>query len=403
MKNLWRFTGNELKYIKEVLVSGEGSSTGGDLNARLEKEFAQKNNAKFGITLNSGTSTLHAALHAAGVGYGDEVIQPALTVICNAQVTLAVNAVPVFADIDPDTFNIDPDDIKRKITSRTKAIQVVPLYGLPCDYDPILKIADEHGLIVINDAAEALGATYKGRPIGSICPITSYSFENSKHISTGDGGIITADDKELALNVRIFAGLGSASIKAGDGKIRDAKDPRAKDKFQDPKYERCNSLGLNYRMPEVAAAIGLAQVERQDMFVNTRMRAAQLYDEVIKDCDWLVPQKVPEGYLNTYWTYVVKFERDDVSWYDFRHKYIDNGGDGIFAAWLLQYQEPLFATGAWKKMCPPLYNSIDFQKGTCPVAESIQPKLMQFVTNYQNDEEVMPQIEALKKTIEYFT
>ena len=126
MKNTWRFNGKETDYIKEVLDSGEGSATSGDLNNRFEQEFAKKVGAKYGVTFNSGTSTLHAALHAAGVGYGDEVIIPALTVIANLAVVIAQNAIPIFADVDPNTFNIDPTDIQKKITKKTAAMHGIP-------------------------------------------------------------------------------------------------------------------------------------------------------------------------------------------------------------------------------------------------------------------------------------
>lgn len=141
MNNQWRFTGNELKYVSDVIASGEGSSTSGNYNSLFEEAFAAKAGAKYAVTFNSGTSTLHAALHALGVGYGDEVIIPPVTVISNFDVTIAANAIPVFADIDPETFNICPKDIERKITSKTKAIMPVSLYGLSCDLGPIMDIA----------------------------------------------------------------------------------------------------------------------------------------------------------------------------------------------------------------------------------------------------------------------
>ena len=140
MKNTWRFTDREMNYVREVLDSGFGSGTSGSMNNRFEQAFAAKVGAKYAVTFNSGTSTLHAALDAVGVGYGDEVITSPLTVISNLDVILAQNAVPVFADINPDTFNIDPNDVARKITSRTKAIMPISLYGLSCNLDPLVDI-----------------------------------------------------------------------------------------------------------------------------------------------------------------------------------------------------------------------------------------------------------------------
>ena len=397
MKNTWRFTGNELNYVREVIDSGFGSGTSGGMNNRFETAFAEKVGAKYAITFNSGTSTLHAALFALGVHAGDEVIVPPLTVISNVDVIFAQNAVPVFADIDPDTFNIDPDEIRRKITPRTKCIMPVSLYGLPCDLDPIMEIARDHGIGVINDAAEAHGAIYKGRPIGNIADITSYSTENSKHIATGDGGIVVTDNEEYAVAMRKFGSLGYAAMKSGDGRIRINKDI-----FQDPGYKRHDCLGLNYRMPEVAAALGLAQTERLEHFVNLRVGIAGLYQDAIRGCDYLAPQHTPEGWLNTYWTFAVKYGHPEVLWQEFRRKYVEFGGDGIYAAWALSYDETLMARGHYKKQCPMVFDALEYPHGLCPVAEAVQPRLMQFVTNYGSLDEARPMADALRKTIEFF-
>jgi perosamine synthetase len=397
MKNTWRFTAKELNYVREVIDSGFGSGTSGGMNNRFETAFAQKVGAKYAITFNSGTSTLHAALYALGVHAGDEVIIPPLTVISNVDVIFAQNAIPVFADIDPRTFNIDPHDIRRKITPRTKCIMPVSLYGLSCDLDPIMEIAREHGIGVINDAAEALGATYKGRPMAPIAGITSYSTENSKHIATGDGGIVVTDNEDYAIAMRKYGSLGYAAMKSGDGRIRINKDI-----FQDPSYKRHDSLGLNYRMPEVAAALGLAQTERMEHFVNLRVAIGELYLEALQSCDYLIPQRTPEGWLNTYWTFAAKYERKDVSWQQFRKKYLEFGGDGIYAAWALSYEETLMSEGHYKKHCPMIYNKLEYPRGICPNAEAIQPKLMQFVTNYGSLDEARPMADALRKTITFF-
>jgi len=398
MKNTWRFGERELNYVREVLDSGFGSSTSGNMNNRFEAAFAAREGAKYGVTFNSGTSTLHASLDAVGVGYGDEVITAPLTVISNLNVILAQNAIPVFADIDPNTFNIDPADVARKITPKTKAIMPIALYGLSPDLDPLMELGKKHGIAVINDAAEACGCFYKGRRMGEIADITSYSTENSKHITTGDGGIIITDNEEYARKTRKFGSQGYAALKASDSRIRSNKDI-----FQDPTYKRHDAFGYNYRMPEVAAALGLAQTERMDFFLKLRADIARMYLDVVKDCDYLVPQKVPEGYNNTYWTVAMRYERTDVSWQDFRHKFIDFGGDGIYAAWALLYHETTITSGVWKKRCPPLYDKINFpMSGLCPSAEAVQPKIMQFVNNYGSTDEAAPMVEALAKTIRHF-
>ncbi len=398
MKNTWRFGDLEFNYVREVLDSGFGSSTSGSMNNRFESAFAEKIGAKYAVTFNSGTSTLHAALDAVGVGYGDEVITAPLTVISNLDVILAQNAVPVFADVDAETFNIDPAEVARKITSRTRAIMPISLYGLSCDLDPLMELGRKHGIPVINDAAEAFGTLYKGRPIAEIADITSYSTENSKHITTGDGGIVVTNNEEYASKMRKFGSLGYAALKAQDGRIRNNKDI-----FQNPAYKRHDAFGYNYRMPEVAAALGLAQTERMDWFLDLRIAITEMYLAAARECDYLIPQKVPTGDRNTYWTVPFRYERSDVSWQDFRMKYTEFGGDGVYAAWALLYHETVMSSGAWKKRCPPLYDAMDFpMEGHCPVAEQLQPKLMQFVNNYGSVEEAEPKVEALIKTIRYF-
>lgn len=399
MKNTWRFAGNELDYVREVLDSGFGSSTSGNMNQRYEQAFAEKVGSRFAVTSNSGTSTLQQALAAVGVGWGDEVIQPPLTVISNLYVTLAQNAVPVFADIDPDSFNIDPEDVARKITPRTKAIMPVSLYGLSADLDPLMDLAEKHGLYVINDAAEAHMAIYKGRNIAQCAHITSYSSENSKQISTGDGGILTTDDERLAAEMRKFGSMGFSVLSAGEGRIRLNKDI-----FQDPGYRRHDAFGMQFRLPEVAAALGLAQTEQMDWLITLRVDIANLYAEAARAAggDYLVPQKVADGCKSTYWCWTVKYMRDDVPWQAFRQKFVEFGGDGIYAAWALAYQEDVVTNESWKSRAPMLYGDISWPAGTCPMAEEVQPRLMQFVNNYGSVEEAEPMAEALHKTIRYF-
>lgn len=397
MNNQWRFGKTELKYITEVLDSGEGSSSTGSMNNRLETAFAKLVGAKYAVTFNSGTGTLQAALEAAGVGAGDEVITTPLTVISNGDVILAQNAVPVFADVEEDTFNIDPDSVAELITDRTKAIMPVSLYGLPCDLDRLMAIGAKHGIPVINDAAQAHLAVYKGRPIAEIADITSYSLENSKHITTGDGGIVVTDNEAHAVTMRKYGSLGYAAMKSGDGRIRANKTL-----FQDPAYKRHDSFGYNFRMPELAAAVGLAQVERAREFVDLRLMVSRIIASACAEADYLIPQRIPEGYDSTFWTYTVKFMRDDVSWYQFRDKYIELGGDGFYAAWALVYDEALFANGSFRKRAPLYYEGVTYEKGLCPVAERIQPTLMQFITNYGSAEEAQRKADALSATIRYF-
>ena len=395
----WRFDEREYNYIKEVLDSGFASGTSGNMNSRLENKFAQEFGRKYAVTFSSGTTTLHAALFALGVRYGDEVIVTPLTVISCMNAILYCNAIPVFADIDPDTFLIDPVDIKRKITSKTKAIMPVHLYGAVCDMTEIMAIAKENNLSVIEDCAQCYLGTHKGRIGGTFGEVGSWSFENSKHLTTGDGGIIACDDADLAINIRKLNSQGFRNVTSTSGKIRISKDI-----FQNPLYKRHDSFGFNFRLPEVAAAMGLGQVEKLHWFVEKRKTMARKYKEAIEsaNCDWLVPQHTPNGDINSYYSFAAKFLNDDLRWEDFQQKYIENGGDGIYAAWALCYQEDSVEDIIEMLNAMQLKNRMNTNKGICSNAETVQPKLMQFTTNQKDEEEMEVQAEALYKTIKYY-
>ncbi len=389
MNKGWRFQTDELKYVSEVLSNGFGASETGAFTERLEKAFAGKHNQKYAIGCNSGTSTLHAALESFGVGEGDEVIIPALTVaMCGYAVTHA-NATPVYADVCENTFNIDPEDIRRKITPKTKAIMVVHLYGLMCDMEAIEKIAEEHSLYILEDCAQCfLAHDHRGKIAGTIGDVGSWSFENSKHLSCGDGGIVTTDNPILAEFMRQYAGVGFKNITASSGKVRISRD-----KFQNPDWKRHNILAYNYRLPEICAAVALAQVEKIDELCSKRRLMGQAYLDVIYQSrsKILTPQETPEGYTNSYYTFAAIFSGEEcgIEWQDFRKKYIEFGGDGIYAAWQLVYNEPCFKNQkiGW---------------GRAPVAEWLQRRIMQFTCNQANAEEIAIQQQCLRKTIEYF-
>ena len=364
MKNTNKYLGNELQYISRVLNSEKWSSTEGSWTGKLEREFAKKFDSKYGVAFNSGTSTMHAALLALGVKPGDEVISPAHTVIMNSFVTLHQNALNVYADIDPDTFNMCPDDLERKITDKTKAIQVVHMHGNPSDMERIMEIANHYKIPVIEDSAQCVLSTINGQLVGTFGDMASWSFENKKHISAGEGGMVTTDNKEYATIIRKTGGLGYKTLSAGQS----LRQLLPKD-FQNPHYKRHDILGYNYRMNEITAALALGQLERAEFLVNRRCEVAKMYNEAFKDCDYIIPQKVLPGHTNTYWTYTVRYERDD--WFDLYDEVKAAGGDGFYGGLSVPYHEPIMSN----------YN---YRKGDCPNAESVQPKMMQFKTNYRD-------------------
>ena len=268
---------------------------------------------------------MHSCLLAAGVGPGDEVIVPPLTAVSTAVVVVQCGAVPVFADIEPKTYNIDPADIARKITPHTRAIIPVSLYGLPPDYDAIMALAEQHNLTVIEDNAECYLSTYKGRLVGTIGHAASYSFQSSKHMTSGgDGGIVITDDKEYAQNIRKRGGLGFSTLGAKPGDVFVPRDVR-----QDFEFERHDVMGYHYRMSSVQAALALAQLERLELLVAARIYIAGQYQQVIEseDCDWLIPPVVPEDSTHTYWTYTCKLDeaKAGVNWREFRKTFIEHG------------------------------------------------------------------------------
>jgi perosamine synthetase len=380
-----RIADKELEYVKEVLNTQFRASSGSLMTQRLEEKFAKMFGVKYAISHINGTATLHSALVAAGVGPGDEVIVPPLTMASTSLAVLHAGAVPVFADVDAATFNIDPADIARKVTPATKVIMPVALYGLSPDMDSIMKIASKHNLIVVEDDAECLLGYYKGRIVGSIGDMSSFSFQSSKQMTSGEGGMVITNDKSLADKVRAFGSLGYATVSGEPGKGKITKKT-----IQDPNYNRHTSVGWNYRMPELCAAVALAQLEKLEELIALRIKIAALYREAIRGCRWLVPQAVLDGYVHSYWTYVAKLDNHgEFSWYDFRDKYMELGGDGIYAAWQLNYMEPVLSN--------------DYKRGMCPVAESLQPYLLlQFKTNYMDMDVAEQKAEALSATIDYF-
>ncbi len=401
MSKYGKYIGNELKYVTQALDSENIDNRKNPWVLRFETAFAKKFGIKYAIAHNSGTSALHSCLAAAGVGAGDEVICPAYTVIMNAFSALHQNAVPVFADSDPITFNIDPKDIEKKISDNTKAIIAVHMHGLPADMDQIMNIAKKNNITVIEDSAQCMLGTYKGHFAGTIGHMAIFSFETKKHLSTGEGGMVVTNDELLAEKVRKVAGLGYKTLTATQALRRVLPTD-----FQNPNYKRHDTLGWNYRMTEICAAVGLAQLERVEELVNRRQFIGSLFDKAVEGCSWMIPQKSPEGVINTYWTYAVKYEGEKeigVSWKEFYDLYVKNGGDGFYGALSLQYLEPAIKNKEWLgtylPKCELYKNKFNYEEGLCPVAEELQPKIMQFKTNYRNLDIAKKKTSILRETI----
>jgi perosamine synthetase len=273
--------GNEKKYLNECLETGWISSEGPFVK-QFETQFAARVGRKYGIAVSNGSVALDTAVAALGIGHGDEVILPTFTIISCAAAIARAGAVPVVIDCDPETWNVDAGKIQAKITSRTKAIMVVHVYGLPVDMDPVLALAEQYGLPIIEDAAEVHGQTYKARACGSFGSISTFSFYPNKHITTGEGGMLLTDDPALAERCRSLRNLC----------------------FQPEKRFVHEELGWNFRMTNLQAALGVAQLERLDEFIERKRRMGDKYNQLLTGVPG-VQKPVPRtDYAeNIYWVY----------------------------------------------------------------------------------------------------
>jgi perosamine synthetase len=288
--------GNEWRYVRECLDTNWISSQGTFVSA-FERAFAKFCGVGHAVATNSGTAALHLALVALGIGPGDEVIVPSLTFVATANAVRYCGAVPVLVDNDPLTFNISPDDVRARITARTAAIVPVHLFGQTADMDALLAIAREHGLYVIEDACEAHGARHNGRRAGALGHCGAFSFYGNKIVTTGEGGMVTTDDAALAERLRLYRGQGMSPDR----------------RYWFP------VIGFNYRMTNIAAAIGLGQIERIDHHLAARRRVAAAYErELGRLADRVqLPQAAPWA-EPVYWMYTIqvsdgaRVSRDDV-------------------------------------------------------------------------------------------
>jgi perosamine synthetase len=272
----------ELANVIEAVRSGWISSKG-DFILDFENKFSKYFDADFGISTSNGTTALHLALEALDIKTGDEVIVPTLAFIACANVVKYTGAKPVFVDSHPDYWCMDPAKIEEKITKKTKAIIPVHLYGHPCDMDPILKIAKEFDLYIVEDCAEAHGAEYKGKKVGSFGIINCFSFYGNKIITTGEGGMCITNDGELAEKMRILRDHGMSPQKRYWHEV----------------------IGFNYRMTNLQAAIGMAQLKKLDKFVEKKRRIARIYNQSLKDVEGLeLPPEMPWA-KSVYWMYSI--------------------------------------------------------------------------------------------------
>lgn len=272
--------GNEIKYVTNAVSTGWISSSGSYVTA-FEEAFAKYCGVKYAVAVCNGTVAIHLALSALGIGKGDEVIIPSFTMIATAFAVCYTGATPVFVDADKDTFNIDVTKIEEKITSKTKAIIPVHIFGNMCNMDEIERIAKKHNLFIVEDSAEAHGAEYKGKKSGSFSAIASFSFFANKNLTTGEGGMVVTNNEEYFKKCKYFKNM-CFPVDA-------------------PRVYLHDDIGFNYRMSNLHAAIGLAQVEKADEYREMRINNANLYMRYLSDVPGITFQKDEPDSLNVHW------------------------------------------------------------------------------------------------------
>ncbi|HWP46792.1 MAG TPA: DegT/DnrJ/EryC1/StrS family aminotransferase [Candidatus Limnocylindrales bacterium] len=281
------FDNEEIELLIKTIRSGTLNCTRGTMVLQLEKEFARVYGVKNCIAVTSGTAALHCAIAATNLEPGDEVITTPITDMGAITPILYQTGVPVFADVDPYTYNITADTIEKKITRRTKAIIVTHLFGNPCDMQPILDLANKHGILVIEDAAQAFFATYRGQRVGTLGSIGCFSLQQTKHMTAGEGGLVITNNPQLARHIRLF-----------HDKAWGYGDPKPDHYF----------LALNYRMTELQGAVALAQLKKVQTVVERRQIMAQKFTDLISTLKGIQTPKITKGATHVYWKYVLRVD-----------------------------------------------------------------------------------------------
>ncbi len=348
--------------------------------AQLEEKLCEITGAKYAVAISNGTAALHVAAMAAGIGEGDEVIVSSITFAASANCVRYCGATPVFADIRPDTYNIDPESIRRLITPRTKAVVAVDFSGQAVELDEIRRICKEYNLLLIEDAAHAIGTRYKGQPVGSIADMTCFSFHPVKTVTSGEGGAITTNDEELYRKLVLYRAHGIT---------------RDREQMQHPTdakwyYEQID-LGYNYRMTDIQAALLISQLKKLPAFSARRKEIVKKYDEAFAD----MPQ--------------IRIQREIAESDTTRHLYILRLNTALLNCDRQQFFDALYA----ENVCPqvhyipvywhPYYEKLGYEKGLCPNAESYYNESMSIPLYYaMTDEDVDDVIRAVKKLVDYF-
>lgn len=355
-----------------------GWVTTGPPVARFEQAVAARADAARAVAVSSGTAALHAAIFAAGVGPGDEVIAPALTFAATTNAVLYQGGVPIFADVRADTLTLDPAEVERKLTPRTRAVVAVDYAGQPCDLDGLRALTRPRGIALIEDAAHALGARYRGRPLGALADLTTWSFHPVKHVTTGEGGMVTTDDPALAERCVRFRNHGITT------------DAAQREAAGDWVYEMVD-LGFNYRLTDLQCALGLAQLGKLDGFLARREAIAARYREALDGLPGLALPAVAADVRHAWHLFPVLLHLERLG-ADRRTVFSALRAEGIGVN---VHYIPVY----WH----PYYRGIGYEKGLCPRAEAAYQRLLSLpMFPAMDDRDVDDVVTAVRKVLGHF-
>jgi len=383
----------ELELLEKVIDSGALFRYSGTMVKRFEDEFANFLRVNHAVASTSGTSALHIATGASSVGPGVKVITTPITDAGTIIAILGQNAIPVFADIDPITYNITAESVRERLTNRTRAIIVVHLFGLAADMDPLRELADEKGLILIEDCAQAYLAEYRGRPVGTLGDLGCFSLQQSKHTFTGDGGITVTNDDEMAKKAKLFM---------DKGWDRSLGFPRA--------YVM---LGFNYRMTELQGAVALGQLEKVRWVVERRRAVAEALTNQLEELNGIQLPKPAQGFKHSYWLYPTKLsiEKFNASVQEIARAISEEGvpasagyiGHPIYVSPVLAEKRGYGGTHCpWT--CQMYGRNIEYREGLCPNAEDTLRKTITLPCNeYFTEEDIDDIAEAVRKVLMYYS
>lgn len=377
---------DEINELREVIESAWLFRWGGKKVEAFERAFAERHGVRFAVACTSGTAAIHLAVAALQLEPGDEVITAPITDIGSIAPILKEGGIPLFADVDPETGNMDPESAERLIGPRTKAILVVHLAGNPCDMDAFVDIAKRHGLTLIEDCAQAHLAEYKGKLVGTNGDIGCFSLQQSKHITTGDGGVSITDDEELATKMALFMDKGW-------------------ERKATALHRKYVMLGLNYRMNELTGAVALAQMKRLDWVVSERHRKGKILSRLISECRFVKPQKVLDKCKEVYWHYELLVQPDAPFTADrFAEALRAEGipcsahyiGKPIFLCHEALRQQKVFGSSSFP--FDRASREVRYDEATCPMAQDYLNRLIVLpLHEFLTDEDIADMAKAIVK------